>query len=155
MTARTGRTQLCGPAQARTRLAHARKFLEVAQLVATEDFDESLSVAAGLAVLAGIAASDAACCRALGRRARGDDHREAATLLSQIRPGGDRAVKALLALIDVKDTAHYGLIHVTRRQLSVVMRRASTLVAFGQSPTPGQRPPTPRAATHRDGFVSM
>ena len=132
MTKSTGRTQTCGAAQARTRLAHARKFLEVAHLVATGDFDESLSVAAALAVLAGIAASDAACCRALGRRARGDDHREAAALLSQIRPGGDRAARALLALIDLKDPAHYGLIHVTRRQLAVATRRASALVVFAE-----------------------
>jgi hypothetical protein len=130
MTKRTGRTQTCGPAQARARLAHARKFLEVAQVVANEELVESLSVAAALAVLAGIAASDAACCRALGRRARGDDHREAAMLLSQIRPGGEGAARALLALIDLKDTAHYGLIHVTHRQLTVATRRASTLVAF-------------------------
>lgn len=89
-------------------------------------------MAAALAVLGGIAASDAACCRALGRRARGDDHREAATLLAQIHPGGDRAARALLALIDLKDTAHYGLIHITRRQLTVAMRRASGLVAFAE-----------------------
>lgn len=55
MTRRPGRTQLCEAAQARTRLAHAQKFLEVAQLVATETFEESLSVSAALAVLAGIA----------------------------------------------------------------------------------------------------
>jgi hypothetical protein len=130
VTKRQGRTQACDAAQARTRLAQARKFLEVAQLSASEDFDESLSVAAALAVLAGVAASDAACCGALGRRARGDDHRDAATLLARIRPGGEQAAKALLSLIDLKDTAHYGLIHVSRRQLTVVMRRASTLVAF-------------------------
>src|SRR5687768_6810213 len=55
------RTQTCGRAAARTRLAQARKFLEVADLVATErEIDESTSVAAALAVLAGIAAADAA-----------------------------------------------------------------------------------------------
>jgi len=50
----------------------------VAELVAGEhEIPESRSVAAALAVLAGIAASDAACCAALGRRSRGDDHRQA------------------------------------------------------------------------------
>ena len=132
MTKRVGRTQACGTAQAHTRLAQARKFLEVAQLASTEDLDESLSVAAALAVLAGVAGSDAACCGVLGRRARGDDHREAAALLAQIEPGGSQAAKALLTLIDLKDTAHYGLIHVSRRQLTAVMRRASALVAFGE-----------------------
>lgn len=132
MTSRTGRTQTCGAVQARTRLAHARKFLEVAQLVASEDYEESLSVSAALAVLAGIAASDASCCKALGRRARGDDHRDAASLLAEVHPGGDRAAKALIALIDLKDTAHYGLIHITRRQLTVALRRAASLVDFAE-----------------------
>ena len=130
MTRQSGRTQPCGAAQARTRLAQARKFLQVAELVATEDFEESLSVAAALAVLAGIAGPDAACCRALGRRSRSEDHRDAAELLRQIHPDGAQAAKALLALIDLKDTAHYGLIHVTRRQLATALRRASSVVDF-------------------------
>ena len=67
---------------------------------------------------------------ALGRRSRGGDHRVAAALLSEIHPGGESAARALLALIDLKDTAHYGLIHITRRQLAVANRRASTLVSF-------------------------
>jgi hypothetical protein len=128
MTKRSARTQLCGAAQARTRLAQARKFLEVAELVASGDVESSLSVSASLAVLSGIAASDAACCRALGRRSRSDDHRDAAALLREIHPDGPRMAKALLGLIDLKDTAHYGLIHVTRRQLAASLRRASSLV---------------------------
>ena len=128
MTRRAGRTQPCGAAQARTRLAQARKFLEVAELVATENAEESLSVSAALAVLAGIADSDAACCRALGRRSRSEDHRDAADLLRQIHPDGARAAKDLLALLDLKDTAQYGLIHVTQRQLATALRRASALV---------------------------
>lgn len=58
------RTEDCGPIQARSRLEQAEKFHEVAELAATEgdDVDASRSVAAALAVLAGIAASDAACC---------------------------------------------------------------------------------------------
>lgn len=63
MSPTSARTQTCGPTDARTRLAQARKFLEVAELVAAEDIPESHSVSAALAVLAGIAA----CCAALGR----------------------------------------------------------------------------------------
>ncbi len=62
------RTDSCSPTDARTRLQHARKFLEVAQLVAEPGQErEYISAAAALAVLAGVAASDAACCQALGR----------------------------------------------------------------------------------------
>jgi len=131
VTKRGGRTQPCDRAQARTRLDNAQKALEVAQLAAAEDeIPASRSVAAALAVLSGIASADAACCAALGRRSRGDDHREAAALLSQIVPAGDRAAKALTDLLNVKDTAHYGLIPITRRELTTTLRRARTLLDF-------------------------
>lgn len=42
------------------------------------------SAAAALAVLAGIDPSDAACCKALGGRWRGQDHHDAEALLEQI-----------------------------------------------------------------------
>jgi hypothetical protein len=59
--------------------------LEVAELAAVEqEIPASRSVAEALAVLSGIAAADAACCAALGRHSRGEDHREAAALLRQI-----------------------------------------------------------------------
>src|ERR1700691_4416059 len=110
MTRPVTRTQTCTDEDAKTRLAHARKFLEVAELVAGEgDDQEYSSAAAALAVLAGIAASDAACCKALGRRSRGQDHREAATLVEQITPGGKAATNSLRRLVNLEDEAHYGL----------------------------------------------
>jgi len=105
--------------------------LEVAELAAgEEEIPASRSVAAALAVLSGIAAADAACCAALGRRSRGEDHREAAALLRQIVPGGDRAAKAFIELLNLKDTAQYGLIPLTRRELTTALRRAKRLLDF-------------------------
>ncbi len=131
MTAGSGRTQPCDRAQARTRLDNARKSLEVAELVADEQgIPASRSVAAALAVLSGIASADAACCAALGRRSRGEDHREAAALLRQVVPAGDGAAKALIELINLKDTAQYGLIPITRRELTTALRRARSLLDF-------------------------
>jgi hypothetical protein len=102
----------------------------VAELVAGEqEIPESRSVAAALAVLAGIAACDAACCAALGRRSRGDDHRQAAALLREIGDG-DAAAKALLDLLNLKDTAQYGLIPITQRELTIALRRAKRLLEF-------------------------
>ncbi|HMJ03068.1 MAG TPA: hypothetical protein VK506_09000 [Conexibacter sp.] len=115
------RTQTCSIAEARTRLEHARKFLEVATLVAHETGDtgdlEYASVSATLAVMSGIAASDAACCKALGRRARGQDHREAETLLAAIEPGGRQAAGSLQRLLGLKDEAQYGFYDVGSQQL--------------------------------------
>lgn len=55
------RSRRCDEADARKRLGDAEKYLEVAELVAGEESTEAHNVTAGLAVLAGIAAADAAC----------------------------------------------------------------------------------------------
>jgi len=59
---------------------------------------------------------------------RGNDHREAAALLRQIV--GDQAAKALIELLNLKDTAQYGLIPITRRELTTALRRATRLIDF-------------------------
>jgi hypothetical protein len=130
MTTRSGRTQVCDRTHARTRIDNAEKSLEVAELVAAErEIPASRSVAAALAVLSGIASADAACCAALGRRSRGDDHRRAAALLREI-VGGEAAAKALIELINLKDTAQYGLIPITKRELTTTLRRATSILEF-------------------------
>jgi hypothetical protein len=127
----SSRTQRCTENDATTRLRHARKFLEVAELVAGEGEDvEYSSPATALAVLAGIAASDAACCKALGRRARGQSHHEATTLLEQVSPGGRRAANSLSRLLNLKDEAHYGLLDVGGQHLKASLRQATDLVEF-------------------------
>jgi hypothetical protein len=131
---RRNRTQVCGAAQAQQRLAHARSFLEVAELAAdvTDPSLEYGSVAASVAILAGIAAADAACCQELGRRSRSDNHHDAETLLRQIAPEGKQAAGRLRQLIDVKDAAHYGFISVTAPQLKRSLRQAQRLVEFAE-----------------------
>jgi hypothetical protein len=108
--------------------------LEVARLVAEEgdDLDYS-SPSAALAVLAGIAAADAACCAALGRRARGQDHREAVALVEPVTPGGKKAAKSLGRLLSLKDEAHYGLFDVGGQHLKSALRQAGDLVEFADA----------------------
>lgn len=134
MAKERGRTQPCTAAEARTRRDQAKRFLEIAELAAHEnDPDVSYgSVAASLAVLAGIAASDAACCFALKERSRSDNHRDAADLLASL-PRGSLPAKSLRELLDLKDTAHYGLIDVADAQLKKALRRASDVVDFADS----------------------
>lgn len=130
-TRSSGRTQVCSKEQARNRLGHARRFLEVAELTAGDAGDvEYASTAAALAVLAGIAAADAACCAALGRRARGRDHQQATKMIEQVEPGGSQAAKALRRLLSLKDEAHYGLFDVGGQDLQAALRQATTLVNF-------------------------
>jgi hypothetical protein len=126
-----GRTEECSENDARSRIGNARRFLEVAELVAGEGDDiEYSSPSAALAVLAGIAASDAACCRALGRRSRGQNHRQAIDLLEQVEPGGKNAANSLRRLLRLKDEAHYGLLDVGGRDLQAALRHAGALVNF-------------------------
>lgn len=129
------RTQSCGEAQAHRRLGHARSFLEVAELAADVS-DPNLeygSVAASVAILAGIAAADAVCCHVLGRRSRSDDHRDAEALLREVTPGGKRAAPQLRKLITLKDAAHYGFVSVTTPQLKQSIRQAQRLVEFAEN----------------------
>jgi HEPN domain-containing protein len=112
----------------------AREFLEVAELVVDEkDQDASFvyaSSAASLAVLAGIAASDAACCKALQERSRSENHRDAEQLLAQINPGGKKAAGDLRELLNLKDKAQYGFLKMSVPEVRKVMRRANRLVNF-------------------------
>ena len=112
----------------------AREFLEVADLVVGEkDEDASpvyASAAASLAVLAGIAASDAACCTVLQQRSRSRNHRDAEQLLAQITPGGKEAASDLRELLNLKDKAQYGFLKMSVPEVQKVMRRANRLVDF-------------------------
>jgi hypothetical protein len=114
-------------------MERAREFLEVAELVVDEkDQDASpvyASSAAALAVLAGIAASDAVCCKELQKRSRSENHRDAEQLLTQI-PGGKKAAADLGELLNLKDKAQYGFLAMSVPEVRKVMRRANRLVDF-------------------------
>lgn len=110
---RGGRTAACDRAAAATRFRHAESFLVVADLVLDQSDDQGLaltSVTASLAVLAGIAAADAACCAALGRRARGHNHDEAVALVRTVVPSGEAMARDLGRLLALKDDAQYGVL---------------------------------------------
>jgi hypothetical protein len=126
------RSRSCDAADARKRLGDAEKYLEMAQLVATEDSFEAHNVAVGLAVLAGIAAADAACCKVLNESSRGPDHREAADFLRRIAPGGKTAANNFERLVGLKDKAHYSFLNVSGQDREGALRRAGQLVDFAR-----------------------
>ena len=125
---RPPRTRAADVENARTRARAGAAYLEVAELVLDDDAAAMPGVAAGLAVLAGMAASDAICARRLSLIHRGDDHRAAAGLLATATPDGAKLSQVLRRLIDVKDEAHYGLTLVSPRKARDAVRRARTLV---------------------------
>lgn len=127
------RTAPCTPDEGANRLQHAKKFLEVAEVVAGEiDVPASLNCAGSLAVLAGIAASDAACRAVLGRHSRSANHADAAELLEQIANGGAAAAKSLRRLIQIKDEAQYQMGDLSGAKLRTAIRAAAALVEFAE-----------------------
>ena len=121
----------CSAVDARNRFRSAQSFLLVGQLVLEQDSDEQLhleNVAASLAVLCGIAASDAACCAALGVRHRGEDHRQAVALLRTVQPHGEQMAKDLARLLQLKDNAQYGILAVAPSTASDAVKWAARMV---------------------------
>lgn len=110
------------------RAATARKYLEVGQMVMGQDPAER-QVAAGLAVLAAIAASDAICGSDLGEYARGQDHDQAPDLLRTIRPDGADLARHLARVLDHKPSAHYGTSYLTPELVTAMLHHADALVA--------------------------
>lgn len=127
------RTQSCNRSDALTRLAQAESFLLAAELIVHDDSNDATpSVAASLAVLAGIAASDAACCARLNVRARGQSHSDAVELLATVEPRGPDMAKDLQRLLNRKDDSRYGLAFVSAGDASRMVSWAKRLLGHAQ-----------------------
>ena len=127
-TRHSGRVVTCAPAECRARRDQARAFLEVADLVLTEDRREA-HVAAALAVLAGIAAADAICGLRLGKWSRGHDHAQAVTLLGEVALRDTNLPMKLRRLLADKDAAHYSSTLITPDKAKTMVRHAAALLA--------------------------
>jgi hypothetical protein len=123
----------CGPIEAARKARLARAYLDLAEQAAGQDSDEARNVAAGNAVLAAIAASDALTCLRLGRHSRGQAHQEATALLRTVRPDGPRLAKDLSTTLGVKDAAHYGSVFVSAATLRTTLRAATRLVESAET----------------------
>jgi hypothetical protein len=127
----------CGPSDAARRARLARAYLNLAEQTAADDTDEARNVAAGNAVLAAIAASDALTCLRLGRHSRGQNHNEATALLKTIRPAGATLAKDLSTALGVKDAAHYGTVLIAATVLKSTLRAAARLVEAAERAVTG------------------
>jgi len=101
------------------------------ELVATED-GAAINVTVGLAVLAGIAASDSICAAATAERYSGDDHAGAAELLGRVNQELGRRLREL---VDLKPASHYGEKLLTTRDRARALRAARALVDDATSRT--------------------
>ena len=120
--------------QAKARRIIAARYLDVAELAATEEGPGANNVVIGIAVLSGIAASDAICIAATGSRYSGDDHAEAARVLGRV----DRALgNELSKLVRLKPGAHYGSTFISDTDRVRALRAARRLVKAALERTVG------------------
>jgi hypothetical protein len=124
-----GRVTDCTPEQARARRAQARAFLDVAEMVLEEPAAQAEThVAAALAVLAAIAATDGICGLRLGRYSRGQDHDQAVELLESVDVGDRSLPVKLRRVLAAKDAVHYSPRLIAKGDAQSLVRNAAALV---------------------------
>jgi hypothetical protein len=130
--AREDKTRVVDRTYAVTRLSDARAFVQQANLsLQLVDGPRRNATAVSSAVLAGIAASDAACALALGIVSAGA-HDQAVKLLARIS-GSTSAVGDLSKLVAIKTAAQYTGKSMGERQAKDAMTRALRLIVFAES----------------------
>lgn len=127
----TVRTTAMSAADVAARAAHARGFLHAAEIV--DEFSDDVADAAAhvvgsLAVLAGIAAADAICGHALGRRSAGDNHDQAVVLVKTATTQGPEFARDLRRLLGAKGNVQYSPRVVTAATSRELMKYARRLV---------------------------
>lgn len=128
---RTDKTQPAHRRQAETPLDDARAYLQQAQISAElVDGSRRHATVASSAVLAGIAATDAACAAKLGEIAAGS-HAQATKLLKRVT-GSAQSVSALSRLLSIKSSSQYAGGSITSRDADDAMERAQRIVAFAE-----------------------
>jgi len=116
-------------AYGRTRLRAAHAFLEQAEATqesSTDDYQRA--AAASSAILAAIAAVDAACALRLGQVWKGE-HTQAHTLLLTIK-NSEKAATALQRVVSRKSEIQYMAEAVSEAKLLAAIRQAETVVGF-------------------------
>lgn len=135
----TARERAGDRALAAARTAVAREYQLLAELVAVEDRPFAHNAAAGNAVLAAVAASDAICCLKLGKYHTGEDHRGATRLLGQVRPDGQDMSRQLAKVLAVKDQVHYSGDPLPESRMRSVLRSTARLVETAERMLAEQR----------------
>jgi len=130
--AREDKTRAADRAQADIRLSDARAYLQQAEIsLQLVDGPRRYATVVSSAVLAGVAACDAACALALGIVSAGA-HDQAVRLLTRVSDS-TKAVSDLSKLVSIKTGAQYTGKSMAERQAMDAISRAQRLVAFAES----------------------
>jgi hypothetical protein len=129
---REDKTRAVDRTYAETRLTDARAYLQQAEIsLQLVDGPRRNATVVSSAVLAGIAACDAACALALGIVSAGA-HDQAVRLLARVS-GSTRAVGDLSKLVAIKTAAQYTGKSMAERQAMDAITRALRLIEFAES----------------------
>jgi hypothetical protein len=121
------RAHRCTAATVAGRLGRAVEFFESAE-DEREQHPERANAWVTHYILAGIAAADVICCKALGRHAQGDNHSEAVALVRSVQPDGAELASALAVLLGMKTKAGYGQEPASAEDKARAPRRARQLM---------------------------
>lgn len=127
------RVQPCTAAIIEGRLARTIEFFEAAEDERIQH-PERANAWVTHYILAGIAAADVICCRALGRHSQGENHVQAVALLRSVQPDGPELSTALGVLLGMKTKAGYGDRAVSAEDQARAPRRAGQLVEAARRP---------------------
>lgn len=132
MVTRQGRIRSASRQDGDARLQHAEAFLEQAVLSADlMDGPGKSTAVVSSAVLAGIAAADAATAYTLGE-VSGGAHHHAITLIGRVA-GSTKAVSDLSRLLSLKTAAQYSGQTVRTREIEDALTRSRRLIAFART----------------------
>ena len=109
MTRGGPRRRPCDGRDVASRIREAQTFAAHAEIHPLSEISEDRSAAVSNAVMAGVAASDAICCQALGEHSASPDHRHAVAMLKEVPGIGEDASICLKTLLDLKPVAMYGV----------------------------------------------
>ena len=129
MTRGGRRRRPCDGRDTASRVREAESFAAHAMIDPFSEIGEDRSTAVANAVMAGIAAADAICCKTLGEHSASPDHKHALEMLREVPGIGAEAANRLGTLIDLKPKAMYGVgVHPNMSETKRAMRAMRYLV---------------------------
>lgn len=128
------RTTPCTREQAGQRLRQAEAFLGWARAALADERDQvNLGVATSLAILAGVAATEALCGSSMGYYSRGQNHADAANLVRSIEPGGAALASTFRQLVACKEDTGQAPKALLESSAKAALRQAGDLVSAAKT----------------------
>ncbi|TPW72900.1 hypothetical protein [Schumannella sp. 10F1B-5-1] len=115
-------------ADALARLAEAEAYLQGAELLVGGSTGAEAKAAAGIAVLAGVAAADAICGLVLGEHSSGDDHGQAVKMAAEATRPATKAGNSLRRLLSEKTPVQYGVQRLSSADALEMVKWATDVV---------------------------